>query len=167
MQWGSGLGGNGNASLQHVGLDKTSNSGYFTVMSTKWEATPVTLATNGELLELSAYVNGLLLPMKLAIYSDNAGKPGNLLAQTGPLIGGLGWITGPVPSTKLTPGKYWLAICSSSDLQQFYFLTTSSYSTSEIWSQNYSSGFPASWGTPKKTWTNTQLLMYGAYIPTP
>ena len=167
LQWGSGLGGDGNPSILHVGLDKTNNSGYFYQMSKIWEATPVTLATNAELLELSAYVNGLSMPMRLGIYTDNAGKPGNLLTQTGPLTGGLGWLTGPVPTTKLTPGKYWLAISSSNDTQEFFYLTTPSYSTSEIWSQSFGTGFPATWGTPKVTWSQTQLLMYGAYIPTP
>lgn len=43
------------------------------------------------------------------IYSDNAGKPGTLLAQSGVYPIDPGWDTFDLPPTTLNPGTYWLA----------------------------------------------------------
>ncbi|MBM4074622.1 MAG: hypothetical protein FJ267_03150, partial [Planctomycetes bacterium] len=152
LQWGAGAGSDGNPALKRVGLDTSGTSSYFSQMSSKWIATPVTLTTKGEMLELSAYVDGKNLPMKLAIYSNNGGKPGALLAQTPSLTSGLGWMTGKIPTLQLSPGTYWLAIAFSNDTQRAYRASTSGITTSELSGQSFTAGFPKLWGTNPKSW---------------
>jgi|GEM_PF-5295196 len=47
--------------------------------------------------------------IRVAIYSDNAGAPGTILAQSGSVACVAGWNVIPIAATALSAGNYWLA----------------------------------------------------------
>lgn len=172
LLWAAGNGADGNPSLVTIGPTNSGiQAGYFYVMSSKMEASPVTFTTQVELQELAAYVQSNSKPLKLAVYSDKGGVPSQLLAQTNQLAGtgSTGWITGSIPALTLDPGTYWFAISLSDDTQRIYYAATTGMSSSEISNRPYANGFPGTWsngtaGNPK-SWQKTQLLIYGSYMP--
>ncbi len=174
LLWAAGAGTDGTPSLVTVGPTSTSNlAGYFYQMSTLMVATPITLTAKGEMHELTAYARSNGLPLRLAIYSDGGGVPKTMIAQTG-LLNSLvldTWITGPIPAVVLTPGTYWMAASLSDDTQFVYFSSPSGVSASQISKTTFTTGFPSSWapgsGGQKTSYTRTQLLIYGSYIPVP
>ncbi len=180
LLWAAGAGSAGDPSLLNIGQSlASSQKGYFYVMSAEMVATPITLTTKGEMLELAAYVKSNNFPIRLAIYTNGTGKPGTRIAQTGLLLGSTStaWITGQIPPVTLDPGTYWLAVSLSTDSQYVYYATPNGVTTSDITKTVFTSGFPATWvpggssgsgsaGTTQ-SYTNTQLLIYGSYIAVP
>ena len=180
LLWAAGAGSNGDPSLVKVGLwTGYSPSNFWDMGSVRMFASPITLTTKAELLELSAYVECQNLPIRLALYSDGSGNPATRLAQTGALTGPLtpAWITGTISPLVLNPGTYWLAVSLSDNNQDIFYAKPNGVATSIITKTTFSPGFPSTWvpggssgsgpaGTTSSI-ANTQLLIYGSYIAVP
>lgn len=68
------------------------------------------LAQAATINSLSVYVKTPSGQMRLAIYNDNGGKPGALIAQTNAFATAYGWNTAAVlQPVAMQPGSYWLA----------------------------------------------------------
>jgi hypothetical protein len=129
-------------------------------------ASPVVLSESGTLTSLSAVVWGASAQlMRLAIYTDGGGKPGTLIAQSAnePIGNGHGeWRKLAVPSTPLTPGTYWLALCTNTNSVSYYFATPG---VTHI--RNYdavANGYLSPWGTSDST-RDEKLAIIGTYTP--
>jgi len=73
------------------------------------------LAENGVLRSINMIGNHTGTNVQMAVYTDNAGRPGNLVmaANAGLVVGGT--VTFPVTPTQLYPGNYWImAVFSAS-----------------------------------------------------
>jgi fibro-slime domain-containing protein len=83
-----------------------------TKVEKKQIATRVSLPEDGTLLSISAYVGNKDKKVRYAVYRDQAGEPGALLAESFPDISAktMGWLTLYLPDTPLTAGSYWLAL---------------------------------------------------------
>lgn len=127
-------------------------------------ATQVTLLQDATLLSISAYLETEDEKFGFAIYSDDNGEPGTLLASTGFVVdpdgGGEGWKTLTVPETPLSAGTYWLALALDDKWQSYFFQSTGGQS--RIYNYNpFFSGFSSSWGNgPSGT---QQISIYGTY----
>ena len=86
-------------------------------------ATQITVSASGGVNSITAYVGGDNKGLRYALYSDSAGEPGSLLAETKRKKSGnaMGWVTIDLPTTSLTPGTYWLALAFK-DLDQEFVL---------------------------------------------
>ena len=174
LLWAAGAGASGDPSLVNVGNSNSSSlKGYYYFMSAEMVATPITLTTKGEMLELAAYVKSNSLPIRLALYSDVGGVPSSRLGQTGllPGTGSSTWITGGITPVVLNPGTYWLVAALSDNGQYVYFAAPKGVSCSRITKTTFGAGCPATWapgsGGSLNTDKDTQLLMYGSYIAVP
>ena len=97
------------ATIQGVGYSDSSPSGNFAWI---WGG-PFILSTGGELQSLNAYVSNAGAKFKLALYADNAGEPGALLAVTNELTAAGGERTSGNTTTNPTlssEASYWIAI---------------------------------------------------------
>lgn len=123
----------------------------------------VTAASAGTLTDLSMYNSGnSALNIKLAVYADNAGVPGNLVASTGPIALTMtaGVITTPVTPVAVAAGDYYLAgviDASGSPIPVDNTTSLTLYGTS----MSFASSFPASGtgfatipGNPVNIWMN-------------
>ena len=113
-------------------------------------ATQVVLPTNGRVTALSLYVAGPPPKlMRLAIYSDVAGEPGSLLAETLAMPVGsntASWrelnLATPID---LAAGTYWLAFCFEHSNTSYYFNETGGQT--RVKNHNaIPGGFLSSWG---------------------
>ncbi|NNM26357.1 MAG: type II secretion system protein [Phycisphaerales bacterium] len=90
-------------------------------------ATQVTLVEGAVVTSLSAYLHlSGDKKVRFGLYTDVAGEPGTLLAETDwvELEEGLGWQTLPLATpTPLTPGTYWLALGMERDVTFFFDAT--------------------------------------------
>lgn len=77
------------------------------------------LGEAGTLTSFSAYLDGNggaagSQQVRMALYADNNGTPGNLVAQSSTVVIAQGaapqWVNFPAPQTALTPGRYWIVI---------------------------------------------------------
>jgi hypothetical protein len=89
---------------------------------------------------------------KLAIYSDNSGALGSLLAQSSPIALGAGWNTASLSSATLSGGsRVWLVWLCDKDLANgMRYATSSANQGFYVW-QPYSSGFPTTISGPVYT----------------
>ncbi len=114
IEWAAGLGSGGgrtrsrrqlrlrDAVCQHAGQRlEASRSG-----------TQVTLAKDGTLNSITAYIENRHGKVRYAIYSDSGGEPGSLIVETDVQTSEWqdDWKTISVPPTPLTAGTYWLAL---------------------------------------------------------
>ena len=125
----------------------------------------VTLAEDGTVSSITAYMKGA--PPKLvraAIYTDSAGEPGALIAQSGNVsaAGGWAWVTFTLPSTPLVAGNYWLAIHFDSDSQTWAYGGAGAIRRK---TQAFASGPPDPWGASTDTYVGS-LSVYATYTPT-
>ncbi|MEN6626346.1 MAG: hypothetical protein ABFD69_08985, partial [Candidatus Sumerlaeia bacterium] len=74
-------------------------------------ASKVELTQSATLKSISAYIKTASGNMRMAVYRDNSGRPGALVAQTNAFATKVGWNTVPVTDQTqvLTAGCYWLA----------------------------------------------------------
>ena len=112
IEWGSGLGSDGPLPPANFGYENI-----FTVNKIDYGkdivATQVTLAEDGEVSSISAYLDGVNgKKYEFAIYDNAGGEPGSFIVNsTSGSGGGTEWKTANVPPTVLTAGTYWLAFC--------------------------------------------------------
>ena len=128
-------------------------------------ATRVTLREAGVLRSISAYVGGASDDIRFAIYSDIAGEPGVLLAESpmGETQSAMHWLTLNLPETSLSPGAYWLALSFESNSQTW--LTGSSGGQSRMTTGRAArNGFSSSWGTSTASSTGPKSI-YATYMP--
>jgi hypothetical protein len=88
-----------------------------------WIANSFTAASNTTVSKMNIYVGTASGKARLGIYSDKAGQPGTLIAQTGEITLVNGWNSGMLGSSKiLTSGvTYWIAIELTSSATTLYF----------------------------------------------
>ena len=93
----------------------------------------------------------------VGLYSDNAGKPGSVIAWTGvQYASAAGWATAPIPDTQVLNGTlYWIAVETETEMIHGAVgtipVSTVSYSFATI----ISSGLPASASWPDPTGSQT------------
>ena len=96
-----------------LGYDDSGNGGLLI-------AQQVMLSQNATVQSMSFYVTSPAGRLRLGIYDDASGKPGNLKAQTAEFTPTVGWNTQNVlSSTYLTAGTYWLAYLPESSNLHF------------------------------------------------
>jgi hypothetical protein len=78
-------------------------------------ANKFSLSVAGNLFRLNVYVEPVPTPgnIQMAVYTDNAGAPQSLVAQSTVQAAAAGWNVLDVPQTILAPGNYWIAVTSS------------------------------------------------------
>jgi hypothetical protein len=132
--------------------------GYFTPFSSgqlgvagKQIASQVELLEDGYVTSITARINGPSPKLtRFGIYTDSAGEPGNLIAQSyNDTIDGNAasyhWRTLYIPSTFLTAGTYWLAICVEHANIEYSYSGTGGQTRSND-NDAIASGFSATWG---------------------
>jgi len=83
-------------------------------------AQEATLADAATIKSLSFYVVTAAGKLRLGVYDDNNGMPGNLKAMTAEVDAAAGWMAVPVVTQVLLPaGKYWLAYAPSDNALTF------------------------------------------------
>ena len=136
------------AEAQHFG-HTTAYGGEHGGVSSTQIATRVELDADGTLESISAYVRGTpSRVLRFAIYADDNGQPGALLAQTGTDNVGSNsfhWHTLPAPDVQLEAGHYWLAMCFNHN-QVYYAYDNAGGATRTRLHNGVSNGFSASWG---------------------
>jgi hypothetical protein len=121
-----------------VGFNDSSDWGYL-------NGTRAVLASPGVLSSLSVYVGATSANahVRLALYSDSAGTPGSLLAQTNPALAQTGWNTLPTTSNPVVvAGAYWI-ITQTDDASTVYRMADAlSASEAAGWSPQAYGAFP-------------------------
>ncbi len=127
-------------------------------------ATQVSLPEDGTITSISAYVGGANKIVRYAIYTDETGEPGTLLAESDNLVtpSGMSWFTIDVPATALTAGTYWLALSFEDNNHQYTYQTggQTRYNNNRATTNGYTS----SWGSSSATYSRT-ISIYGTYTP--
>lgn len=173
LLWAAGNGSSGNSSYTNFGATNSNRVNYFSSAGTHIHTSRWTLYSRGELMELTAYVRSNNLPLRMAVYTDNAGVPQTLLTQTGVLTGtsSEGWITGAVNPVILEPGFYWMAIFLSDSSQRAYYDDPFLGTVYQISGMTFANGFPSTWGPGSGGSTNfywfRQLVVYGSFLALP
>ena len=100
--------------LNHVGLDAP-GVGTETTTGNKFVATKAITGQNLSATNLNLYVaSGAAGKVRMALYGDNSGNPGTLLAESPEVTLTNGWNRGVIPSTTLTENiPYWLVFILS------------------------------------------------------
>lgn len=126
-------------------------------------ATQVTLPEDCTLLGLTAYVGGTQGDMRYAIYSDNAGQPGTLLAESEKEQSSdpMQWVAIEMPGTALTAGTYWLAL-SLDDVGQSFGFEPTGGTTYYAPRDAADIGFSSSWSGTEAT-TSERISIFGTY----
>ena len=145
-----------------------STFGYETIFATgtkkkKYQiATQVTLSENGTLQRISAYMEKDK-DARLAIYTDIAGEPGNLILETNVFKAGVGpeWNHINVTATPLTAGTYWLALAYE-DRKHKHFRENTGGQTRYKNNDAVDNGFLATWGSSDEVFTH-KISIYGTY----
>lgn len=129
-------------------------------------ATQVSLAENGTVTSISAYVKGTTPKLlRLAIYSDAGGEPGSLIVETvteAVESNLFHWHTTDISPTSLTAGTYWLALAFEHDTM---YCKQSGSGAGQLRRKNHDavgSGFLSSWGTSDDSSTQ-RISIYGTY----
>ncbi len=83
-------------------------------------AQSATLIERSIIHSLSLFINHAVGQLRLGLYSDSAGNPGTLVAETAEFTPVTGWNKQTVlAQVTLEPGTYWLAVLPQSDFLQF------------------------------------------------
>ncbi|MCH8344857.1 MAG: hypothetical protein IH983_12835 [Planctomycetes bacterium] len=129
-------------------------------------ATQITVAQAGIVDSITAYqAGGNNKKVKYAIYTDSAGEPDALVAETavGTRSSAAAWFTIDLPVTSLTAGTYWLVLAFNSTTEEYYYDGAGGqtrYSDDDA----ISNGYTATWGVT--TTTNTRRISIYATIHT-
>ena len=118
---------------------------------------PVTLDRFG----ITAYDTGTA-QVQMALYSNGASGPGNLLASSGAFDASLGELDVP-DTTTLAPGTYWIAFKLSATVSLGESTTATSSSDYCNKSSPWTTALPATWGAPvcfSQFLTNVYLVTY-------
>ena len=117
----------------------------------------------GAVTKISAYIKALsgTANVRAAIYSDNSGVPGTLLAQSGVVSVGstASWVNFTLSYNVSALTSYWLVLQWSAGVTIYF----SSGATSQFayTPQSYASGFPSSW--TRASYTNWKQNIYATY----
>ena len=129
-------------------LGNSGSGGYFAQSSGVLEAVRAQAAHPFSVGTLSIYVQQVsgTAQMDAALYSDAAGLPGSLLAQSssGPQAAVAGWVSFSIPALALPAGAYWLAFQASNGNVQFRMDLNGSPTVNTTQNNPYGS-FPATW----------------------
>ncbi|MEZ6068071.1 MAG: hypothetical protein R3B90_20690 [Planctomycetaceae bacterium] len=112
-------------------------------------ATRVTLSEPARLTAMSAYIGGDDKDTRLAIYLDEAGEPGKLLAQTKGGISrkSMSWVRLLSEDAVLEPGDYWLAVLFASSKHTAMVSTSAGELRITSTQDDYENiGFKSHWG---------------------
>ena len=132
------------------------------MMGCKFSATEA-----GTVTKISAYIRALsgTANVRVAIYSDNSGVPGTLLAQSGAVSVGTtaSWVNFTLSCNVSASASYWLILQWDSSIT-IYFASgaTSQFAYTP---QSYASGFPNSW--TRASYTNWKQSIYATYTSIP
>lgn len=128
--------------------------------------TQVVLTEDGTLNSITAYIypGGGGKDYRFAIYSDNAGEPGNLLVEsTVDNQSGTGWKTITVAPTPLTAGTYWLALAFKHGSQTYYHENTGGNTRHKLHNA-VGNGFISTWPGSTTPYPY-KVSIYGTYTP--
>ena len=129
------------------------------------EAFGATAASTGTVSSLTVYLDATSKAAKVIVglYTDNAGRPGTLLAQgstTAPIAGT--WNQIEVPAVAVTAGsKYWISVLGPTGTGEIRFRDVPSGSRSENSSQTNLTSLPATW-SPGHDWSNSPISAYAS-----
>ena len=140
--------------------------GYAYILSDYKDATRFQLTEQGTLQSLSVYFESSSFAAKVAIYSDSAGRPSDLLAQSGSkYISATGWQAFSMPQITLSTGYYWLSIVSD-DANAQVSITYSGLSMQHCvgFSFGYNYEFAGSFGSVM-WYGSASVSMYATYVP--
>lgn len=124
-------------------------------------------ASAGATTSISAFIGSATVDaapnnkIKLALYSDNAGTPGTLLATATEGIITTGWNTLPISATLSPATNYWLAFIMNGTSGSAGNLSYNNGGTSCWRVQTYASGFPSS--NPPCTAGTQAFSMYATF----
>jgi fibro-slime domain-containing protein len=127
----------------------------------KQYATRVNLPARVVVASISAYVGKQDDDVRYAIYSDNAGEPGVLLAQSATKQSNnssMAWLTIAMNDVLLDAGDYWLAVALD-DSSQHHAYASSGGATRVRNYDAVSNGYAASWGASSGT-TTEKISIY-------
>lgn len=123
-------------------------------------ATKYTLSQAGTVTQVSIYViqSG---NVKAAIYADNSGRPGNLLAaNNAPTAVRPGWTTISIGPVSMAAGTYWIAF--NQDVSSIRVYKAGGTRQSAYVPYAFSNNMPTNW-TPY-TYQNLDYVCYATYI---
>ena len=128
-------------------------------------ATQVTLAEDGTATSVTAYVGGRVRDVRYAIYTDVAGEPDALLAETARVNStvAMDWLTIDLPDTPLTAGTYWLAL-SFDHRDQIYHYENGGQTRYNNNRATNAGGYDANWGSSTASYTRN-ISIYATYTP--
>ncbi len=124
-------------------------------------AQPITLTAPSTLQSLSFYVTVAGGQLVLGLYSDAAGKPSALQAQTAAFTPTVGWSTVPTTSPTLPPGQYWLAYLPQSNTLSFVKATTIA---GNIHCAQTFGALPGTFPTTGQAASGSQWSFYGTFL---
>ncbi len=127
-------------------------------------ATQVSLLEDGTITSISAHVGGSNKVVRYAIYSDVAGEPGALLAESADVISdfSMSWLSIDVPATALTAGTYWLALSFDHNAHTYTYQTGGE--TRYLNHRATGNGYTANWGSSNASFSRT-ISIFGTYTP--
>lgn len=165
LEWAAGAGSDPNSPTQTFGHTNV-NMNLLAPGAGKLIATKVTLAQQGRIQSISAFLGGPVGTVRYAIYSNHgSNRPNQMLAQSGlglSLSGGNRWMTLSVPQTSLNAGDYWLAVCFGLNSQTVNMTPSGDYAT--LNHDATLTGFRNSWGTPDSQ-DQMSFSIYATYEP--
>ncbi|MCH8823981.1 MAG: hypothetical protein IH984_10775, partial [Planctomycetes bacterium] len=129
-------------------------------------ATQVTVPQGGFVDSITAYqAGGNNKKVRYAIYTDSAGEPDALIAETATAqrSSAAAWLTIDLPVTSITSGTYWLALAFNASTEKYYYDGAGGqtrYSDDDA----ISNGYTVNWGVT--TTTNTRKISIYATIHT-
>lgn len=133
-------------------------------------ATRVTFAKAGTVHSITVYTGGAKKNMVCALYADDAGEPGALLAESVSIKAdiALAWVTINIPATSISAGNYWLALCFDHINLNYVYSTSGGQTRESAAHDAVANGFLANWGTSAASNTR-QVSIYATYTadPTP
>jgi hypothetical protein len=120
------------------------------------------LATGGALNSLSVYVGNTsgTAHLRLALYADNGGSPGTLIAQTNPVTAQVGWNSIYTTTTQaISAGNYWI-VAQTDDPNTVYRMASGMSGTNAVgWAAQPYGPFP-----PTATgWVGQSAMAFSMY----
>ncbi len=127
-------------------------------------ATQVTVVQDGIVDSITAYQGGgNNKKVRYAIYTDSAGEPDTLIAETITVTrsSAAAWLSLDLPPTSLTAGTYWLALAFNASSEEYYY-DGAGGQTRYSDDDPIQLGYTATWGVT--TTTNTRRISIYATI---
>lgn len=167
IDWAAGAGDGGGSSEGILGYD-TQYASTTSGVNGHQIGTQAVMPENGTLTSITAYIDpgGGGKDYRFAIYTDNAGEPGNLIVETAvDNQSGTGWKTISVTPTPLTAGTYWLALSFAHGGQAYYHADTGGNTRHKLHNA-VGNGFISVWPGSTTPYTH-KVSIYGTYTVTP